>query len=115
MLPPHLSLVFLLLAPAVAHRPSLCRIPLLHQYTLSAPLSGSKVCTVSPGLSKKCVNSLEVRQNNGLSGLEFKTFAHRAYTFATLEGRTREGQLPPYGVLHVCNSDQKLIISHREY
>jgi hypothetical protein len=45
--------------------------------------------------SEVCVNNLVVRQNHGPSSPEFTTFAHRAYTLAALEGRTREGQLPP--------------------
>ncbi|KAG9665142.1 hypothetical protein KCU61_g4930, partial [Aureobasidium melanogenum] len=45
--------------------------------------------------TQRAIEWQQLRQNHGPSSPEFTTFAHRAYTLAALEGRTREGQLPP--------------------
>ncbi|KAG9568899.1 hypothetical protein KCU71_g2684, partial [Aureobasidium melanogenum] len=45
--------------------------------------------------TQRAIEWQQLRQNHGPSSLEFTTFAHRAYTLAALEGRIREGQLPP--------------------
>lgn len=64
------------------------------EYTLRA-LEWQQSEQPHPETVRRCLNSLKVRQNHGPSSPEFITFAQRAYTLAALEGRTREGQLPP--------------------